>query len=230
MHIKCGIIGNQGKCHCGYLPFSLFLPPVIYIDCRPCHIIRILMLVYLPFFSLVSWSAVLRLSQSRPRYPTHGRRISALRLRHQRPQSQGLGHQCESIIHLVILISFFLFLSIMISPFGHCVFLSGAFPFCISQQPSMDIDVSSGGLPASGQRIGSRWGGASALNSNGWCAASAATAAARWMKGEKGCRWGWVEANGRSDDGLLTIKSRGCFGTRIDLHYMGARQHKGKIR
>lgn len=39
-----------------------------------------------------------------------------------------------------------------------------------------------------------------------------------------------MEANGRSDDGLLTIKSRGCFGTRIDLHYMGARQHKGKIR
>ena len=39
---------------------------------------------------------VLRLSQSRARHPAHGRRIAALRLRHQRPQPQGLGHQRES--------------------------------------------------------------------------------------------------------------------------------------
>lgn len=44
------------------------------------------------FFSFL----VLRLSQSCSRHPAHGRRIPALRLRHQRPQPKGLGHQRES--------------------------------------------------------------------------------------------------------------------------------------
>ena len=45
-----------------------------------------------PFCSLFLY-AVLRLSQSRPRHPAHGRWIPALRLRYQRSQSQRLGHQ-----------------------------------------------------------------------------------------------------------------------------------------
>ncbi len=57
-----------------------------------------LMCVY-TYFSIslffLFFDSVLRLSQSCSRHPAHGRRVPALRLRHQRPQSQGLGHQRE---------------------------------------------------------------------------------------------------------------------------------------
>ena len=52
---------------------------------------------FFSFYQLIFlfFDSVLRLSQSCSRHPAHGRRVPALRLRHQRPQSQGLGHQRE---------------------------------------------------------------------------------------------------------------------------------------